>query len=223
MTEEKRHTITTTQGVEVEIRLVPPFRLDRVAKAVRDEFIARKLPVETPQYQLSNGQWADHNETTLETEDDRRMWAAHLDAVARLEEETLERQRRVLVNRGIANEPPDDDDWAADAIADGLTVPTDPIERKIMWIEEVLAPVITDRVHIETAIRTFGSQGIVESGDVAARIDFFRRFNNLTWDEFGALVAKLVEAAEQAAMADAPGAGGDVDGAGVGADAGAVA
>jgi hypothetical protein len=227
MEEETKHVITTTQGVEVEIHLVPAFRLDRISEMVREEFKKRGEPIEPPTTELQVGrdgvQIVPMREAWIETPEEQKAWDAHIDAVARMEEEAEERRWRVFINRGIANQPPDDNEWAADAIADGLAVPDDPVERKLMWVEEALAPVVADRDRIATAIKSLSASGYVETGDVNARIDFFRRFNNLDWHEFRALVAQLAEAAEPEPLADAPGAIGAVDDENVGTDAPRVA
>lgn len=125
---------TNSTGLTVRITAINQATLARLHSA-------RQIP-QPPTYTVPvvGGGTETHNHTaeTLETEADKIAWATYQ---IQLRTEQMEFNRRFyefVVLFGIISDPPDDG-WEKRYNRLGLSVPDDPIERKLFWVEnEVL-------------------------------------------------------------------------------------
>lgn len=128
-------TFVTSTGVTLEFLPIP-----LLIEKMREQ---HPLP-EPPTYEVETAGGAKelhpHDTTTLTTDEERAAWA---DYQARLAEATADdnlRFMRLVMLRGIKFDLPPTDDWIEAQAYIGLTVPTDPLNRRIHWLEtEALA------------------------------------------------------------------------------------
>lgn len=128
-------TFVTSRGVTLEFLPIP---------ALLEKLQAQhKLP-EPPIYEVKTATGVTekhtHDETTLETDADKAAWAEYQknlqEATARLNLALM----RLVMLRGVKVQMPKDDTWIAEQQFIGLTVPDNPRERKLYWLEtEALA------------------------------------------------------------------------------------
>lgn len=129
------NTFTTSRGIVLEFLPIP---------ALLEKLQAQhKLP-EPPTYEVKTAtgviEHHTHDETTLETDADKAAWAEYQknlqEATARLNLGLM----RLVMLRGVKVEMPEGEAWIAEQQFIGLTVPDDPLERKMYWLEtEALA------------------------------------------------------------------------------------
>lgn len=128
-------TFTTSRGVVLEFLPIP---------ALLEKLQAQhKLP-DPPTYEVKTAtgivEHHTHDETTLESGADKAAWAEYQrdlkDKTAALNLALM----RLVMLRGVKVQLPADDTWIAEQRFIGLTVPDDPLERKMHWLEtEALA------------------------------------------------------------------------------------
>lgn len=83
-----------------------------------------------------------HDATTLETAEDKTNWAAYQQQLTAWEKQSEKDLMRLLMLRGIELKFPDDTLWEQEHKFIGLDVPTDPMEKRLHYIEtEVLGGV----------------------------------------------------------------------------------
>lgn len=128
-------TFTTSRGVVLEFLPIPTF-LEKI-------YIQHPLP-QPPTYSVKTVAGAVethvHDTTTLETDEDRAAWDAYQKNLKDSQEKLNLALMRVVLLRGIKVDLPADEGWIQEQAFIGLSVPDDPRERKIYWLEtEVLA------------------------------------------------------------------------------------
>ena len=129
-------SFTTSRGIELQFKPVPQMLIDRVR-------LAHKLP-DPPTYEIKSITGAVekhfHDETTLETDEDRAAWSAY---IAERDAALVEANRafmRLVFLRGVECEMPSDDTWAREQRLMGIDVPTDALEKRLHYLEtEVVA------------------------------------------------------------------------------------
>lgn len=126
---------TTSRGVTLDFVGIAPM-LDKLR-------VTFAIPT-PPQYAVKtlqgNTELHDHDETTLQTDDDRAMWANYLKEKTEAERRYNQALMRLLLLRGVRVDMAEG--WEAEHTYLGFVVPTDPIEKKMHWLEtEVLGTV----------------------------------------------------------------------------------
>lgn len=136
---------TLSNGRKLKIRSVSPFMLGRLRPAVMKEFKVGKFPTYIVETVGGGSQEFSHDATTLDVEDDpeqsRINWKEWNEYHQKLALVSLEANRRFLIlllRRGVDVEVPEDDSWQADHRASGIEIPEDPVELKIMYIQDEL-------------------------------------------------------------------------------------
>ena len=77
----------------------------------------------------------EHDATTLETDEDKKAWAEYQKAYQVADEELFTKQCNVLLNRGVVNQIPQDDEWLKRQQDEGITdIPTEPRAKRLYWI-----------------------------------------------------------------------------------------
>ena len=128
----------TSRGIELAFKPIPQMLIDRVQRT-------HKLP-DPPTYEVKSVTGVTethyHDETTLETDDDRAAWAAY---IAARDAELVEANRafmRLVFLRGVECAMPGDDTWEREQALMGIDVPIDAIEKRLHYLEtEVVATV----------------------------------------------------------------------------------
>lgn len=127
---------TTSRGVEVEFLSIA---------TLLDAITASHPPPQPPVYEVQTATGAvekhEHNVTTLETDADKAAWAQYLEAGRAQQRKLQAAITKVVLLRGMKAPPmPEGDGWVKEHEFLGMSVPDDPLERRLHWIEtEVLA------------------------------------------------------------------------------------
>lgn len=106
------------------------------------------------------GKFIEREETTLETDEDRAVWADYL---RRRRDNAAAHQRaisRLILLRGIDFAMPTDDTWVRTQELVGMTVPEDPLERRLHYAETEIVGNAQDME--ELVVRTFLQSGVDE-------------------------------------------------------------
>jgi len=155
----------TRKGVAVRLRLFSPALQDKVRQSVQ-------FP-EVPIYiaKTAGGGKEEHPYTAdmVETDDEKAMWAEY--QAARLAANLLlyDRLGRLALIRGTEIDIPDDG-WDTEQESLGITVPTDPTERKIHYIET--EAVESNQDYSELILAILAYQGIQQEDRAAAAASF---------------------------------------------------
>jgi len=137
-------------GVTVILRPVSPELISGLVRSI-------KFP-DKPTYTvtLATGETEvhEHDQTTLETDEDRKAWDEYQAANQAVENELFARQCNVLLNRGVVNQMPQDDGWIKRQNSEGITdIPTEPRAKRLYWILTELLGDENDTIICITQIR----------------------------------------------------------------------
>lgn len=127
-------TFTTSTGIEVRILGLSQLLLDKTRTSV-------KFP-DPPTYELETvagkKEVHAHNETTLETDEDKKAWADYQTALAEADRLQKDRLLKLILMKGIEVDMPEeegaDDDWLAVQAFIGLEVPEDTLGKRYDYI-----------------------------------------------------------------------------------------
>lgn len=164
--DEKRYT--TERGIEIAICPIP-LLLDEVRKAQE----AKIPPHPTYEAKTAAGEIEihPHNETTLETDEEWTMWREYQEAKSKAADSMNDAIWRAVKLKAIRVEVPGDNGWIEDQKALGLTVPEEPRERRLHYIQTEVIGGVRDIIRI-TAIANGAD---LDEGALAAAEDSFRR------------------------------------------------
>jgi len=162
-------TFTTSTGVELILKPISPLLAGKVRTSV--------IWPEKPTYQAKtvSGEIEEHphDETTLETDEDKAAWLKYLLATAQAEGELNERISKMLFKRGIDYKTlklPKNESWIAEQEDMGITVPDDPLQRKMHYVETEL---LASKEEIKSLIlRLMAMSGVDEEVIAAAERSF---------------------------------------------------
>lgn len=164
--DEKRYT--TERGIEIAIMPIP-LLLDEVRKVQE-----AKIPAH-PTYEAKTASgYVEihlHNETTLQTDEEKEMWAEYQEAKAQATESMNDAIWRAVRLKAIRVDVPEGNGWIEDQEALGLTVPDDPRERRLHYIQTEVIGGVRDIVRV-TAIANGAD---LDEGALAAAEESFRR------------------------------------------------
>lgn len=130
-------SFTTSRGVKVNFVGIT---------TLLDKLNAQFHLPEPPYYEIKTATGAVekhlHDETTVQTDEEKQALAGYQSECARLNAEQQARLTRLVLLRGITFEYPQSDDWIKEQTYLGIAVPDDPLERRLHYIEtEVIAGV----------------------------------------------------------------------------------
>lgn len=193
--------LITTAGREVGLQPVSHVLLQQIPHVVEREFRERGELVSPPEYEVdvAGGGKETHtlNETTIEyplelalketdgdeeaakklaeerTEENRVVWQAHKEAVARMEEETAERNVAFMLEDGLAWEGEVPDTWIAKQTRRGFILPDDEDELRLFYVLRALLITPADQVGAMTKIMALSAEG-VDNDLIRGAEDFFR-------------------------------------------------
>lgn len=121
----------TSTGVELLIHGVPQLLLEKVRSSVK----MPDPPTYTAKTVAGDEETHFHDETTLESDEDRKAWSAYLADKASKDAELRERMVRVILMRGTDVTLPEDESWKDLQRFIGVEVPDDPLELKYHYIQ----------------------------------------------------------------------------------------
>lgn len=140
-----------SNGKTIKIKSVSPFMLSRLTPAVMKEMDVESPPMYEVETVGGGKQKFSHNETTLEVEGDPdttqenyQIWNEYQTKLRLARLEINRRFLRLLIRRGVEVDMPEDDAWLADHKAMGIDIPKDPMDLKIMYIQDVLVTTTSD-------------------------------------------------------------------------------
>ncbi len=129
-----KNVFVTKDGNRIPLRRVAPLLMEKVRQSV-------KLPT-PPTYEVETVggdiEIHVHDETTLETDEDRAAWAAYQTAQAQANGDLMEKILRLLFAKATGDVVPAGDGWVEEQTYFGIAVPDDPMERKIHYIQTEL-------------------------------------------------------------------------------------
>jgi hypothetical protein len=135
----------TSQEKEIPLQPVSRFLIDK-RLASREKILP---PLYSTVVAGGDLEWLYHDEKSLQTDDDRKKWADYLQR-KQLEERTFNRDFfKLMLLYGTNLELPADEYWMKKQQSVGITIPTDPVERLLHYIESEYLAVeedITDLV-----------------------------------------------------------------------------
>lgn len=155
------YVVTLSNGVQVNLRPVPPYLIDRIRSTV---------PTPKPPTVEIQTAWGGTEEWPNEKD------PSYMTALAAAQEQQAEKLWRAEFILGIADDPPPDEEWIDDLTQWGIEIPEDPKEKKLLWVETVLIAKSTDAWKLITAIRSAARPTKEEIGELA---ESFR--GNLSW------------------------------------------
>lgn len=153
--------VTLSNGVQVNIKPVPPYLIDRI----RGTVTTPKPPtIEVKTAWGGTEEWPNENDLA---------YKAALEAAQEKQAEKLWRAEFIL---GIADEPPPDEEWTKTLTMFDIEIPEDPKEKKLLWVETVLCAKGTDAWKLIYAIRSAARPTKEEISNIA---ESFR--GDLSW------------------------------------------
>ena len=172
------NTLTTSSGKKWKVLPVSQETVVMAQKAIEERYKSQGLTIDPPTYtyQTAGGGSivAEHNETTLETEEDKARWKVYQDNINKLTAEKADLQMRMWLTLGLdIDESIKDPAWEQTQAFFGVVIPTNPIEKRLHFVKtEVLkSPYdIGEFIRVETKL---AQQGAVSEEEVDAAIDIF--------------------------------------------------
>lgn len=136
-----KRVFVTQDGVEV--------RLKPVSRPLLDKALDTSSEVQPPTYQITTAtgevEVHQHDETTLETEEDKRAWEKYQEELKRARRERATRFNRTLIIEGVDVDPDADQAWKEKWEYLGIPIPENKFERKVEYVlAEVAKNELTD-------------------------------------------------------------------------------
>lgn len=147
-----------------------------IRSAVEKEFKEKGELLERPTYEvdiLGGGKKTElHDETTVQTDEEKAALKAFENARAKLETEQNNRVQKAIL-MGLDVKLPEDESWITEQRFLGVVVPEDPVERRYHYITTVVATTLDDFMEImrEHTKALYGSA--IKNEDVDALIAGF--------------------------------------------------
>jgi len=140
---------TTSAGVDISIKPIHPRTLDDISLLWAE---TEKIRPPTYTVQIADGEDSEeleHDPTTLETDEDKEMWAAYVEKLNAAIVAHNEASINTIVTFGIDMNPPDDG-WETDFEFCGISVPEGANERKVFYMQRVI---LTDPLDEQLIVR----------------------------------------------------------------------
>jgi len=146
------YVITLSNGVQVNLRPVPPYLIDRIKGTV---------PLPKPPIMEIKTAWGGTEEWVNEND------AGYKKALGLAEEKQADKLWKAELFLGIADDPPPDEEWTDNLTMFDIEIPEDPKEKKLLWIETVLITKGTDAWKLINAIRNVARPTKEEISEIA--------------------------------------------------------
>lgn len=136
--QEDLHLFTTSSGKQVKLSLFPPLQAQMVEEAARKEAIKLYGEAVRPTYHTEADEDLPHDESTLETDEDKAKWLAYQDLLTKHQTHVGNKMMRFVLYYGVDEKPDDEAEWQERQRYFGIEIPDDPIGRKIHYIQSEL-------------------------------------------------------------------------------------
>lgn len=158
----------TSKGITVQIVGVAPALLARVEEGYRLKNPQPVRPTYEAETMGGDIELLPHDETTLRTEEDREAWTTWVQADAAWKNGLNSTMLRAIILKGVMT-PPDYEtgDWVELQEYLGVTIPTNPAERRIHYFETEVMTSKDDIVDI--LVKVIRASGLNE--EEASRIE----------------------------------------------------
>ena len=182
---EETGMYTTRKGVAIRLRLFSPVLRDKVRQSV--EFPEVPIYVAT----TAGGGKEEHpyTEDMIETDEEKAMWQEHQGKLLAANLMLYERLGRLALIRGTEVDIPDG--WEQEQELFGIEVPTDPIERKLHYLE---------------------TEAVESNDDLSALILAILAYQTVTLEERAAAAASFPNSVEGNATSETESEQGTVEG-----------
>lgn len=171
----------TVGGVEVKLRPVSAERIDKIGRRMTEQARARGEPVDPPMYEAKTVtgeiEKHPHDETTLETDQDREAWKQHRAASAALDSAIALRVMDYCFLQGVVTDGPTPE-WRKMQEWLGEETPEDPLDLKLLYIKTGLLETQIDMALAFAEIGKLTAAG--NSAVVEAMADFLASFRDTT-------------------------------------------
>ena len=152
----------SSNGAEVKLRPVPMLALQMIRTKARAEMVAQGVKLEPPTYTVTTAagekETYPHDETTLQTDEDKAAWAAYQEGTAQLNQLISERVAKLVLKKGL-DIPPLDDKTAQEWADLGVEFSADAEERYIEQIQLVYLPTPADMQGMIKAVLLLSMSG----------------------------------------------------------------
>ena len=169
--------VTLSDGRKYQIAAVSDTLVNMVKEAVRKEFEAKGEPILPPTYTIIGAgevtHQEPHDETTLETDEDRAAWKDYQNALARLTVETNNRVMKVWMT-GLRVDLPEDESWLQAQKWLGVEIPKEPMDLRYHYITTEVLRSPEDLFAVLNEIMKESYKGMVKEGDLDDAIASFR-------------------------------------------------
>lgn len=114
---------------------MPPMLMEKIEIGLKKTWPKPEVPTYEMQTAVGTVEVKPHNETTLETDEERAAWSAYQVDLAAWEEEKNRRLLRAIQLQCIQPVDIDNEEWVERQKFLGMDIPTNPFERKLHYIE----------------------------------------------------------------------------------------
>lgn len=174
----KKLSFFTTAGLEVEYEPASAVEIEMSEAALKQEYLDRGEPLAVPTYTVElagtkSTQTFEHDETTLKTDEDREMWAKHVDALSRYTIELNELRTEIVLDC-IKVELPEDTKWMDRQKRHHVKLPTDPYELRHHYIRTQVLRSVEDIYLAMQKVIVASLSGSVDEAAIEASLKTFR-------------------------------------------------
>jgi len=167
----------SSNGAEIKLRPVPMLALQMIRTKARAEMVARGVKLEPPTYTVITAagekETYPHDETTLETDEDKAAWAEYQAGSAQLTQLISERVAKLVLKKGL-DVPPLDAQIVQEWADLGVEFSADAEERYIEQIQLVYLPTPADMQEMIKAVLKLSMNGAPKE-QLDAIEELFRR------------------------------------------------
>ncbi len=174
-------TITFNTGYTLEFRPISRVKIAKITLSVQKEFEDRNEPLEPPTYftvqptpEHPDGITEPHNETTLETEEDKEKWGQHKDAEDRLQAEQALRVNKYILIKGIVTKIVPSQEWLDEEKELGTVLPENEKDLQLEYLYDEILVSIRNIGEALAKPLMLGLEGAVSDLEVSAIEDTFR-------------------------------------------------
>ena len=167
----------TVDGREVTVRPVSQYMIQKAVLAVEQRYRESGELIDPPTYTVTTASGATetypHDETTLQTDEDKAAWQRYQDAMARLGREKMRVATELYLLRGLVIEEPPQE-WLDEMAVLGIQIATDARQRKLDYIQIEVLKTPEDLIRATMAITRLSASGVPDEGMRAVEAQFRR-------------------------------------------------
>jgi hypothetical protein len=177
--------LVTTNGTKYNLFPVSENLIIQAVAVIEKQYRDRGEPLDPPKYTVTIAggvtEEISHNATTLVVEGDEELtkqnqeiWAKHVDALARLNNEQANKRNNLWLLRGLDIKVPSNGWDKEQEELFGINIPVDPIERKLHYIMTEVLVTVEDYFGAIQGIARLSMAGLVSQEVLNSRLDSFR-------------------------------------------------